>query len=439
MTTPSRPTARGHVAHAPVHALQGRDPRVDFFRGLAFVIILIAHIPANEVARIIPARWGLSDATEMFVFMSGYAAGIAFGGVYLKVSWTLGTARTLFRTWQVYVGHLLLFFFLAMLLAAANKLFDTRDYVGFLNLGYFFEHGTDAIVGLFTLHYVPNYFDILPMYIVILLLMPVFMGLGRIHPWLALGFCVALYAYNWVTAIGDLPGEIQPPAEVRPESDRRWFFNPFGWQLIFFTGFALAIGWLKPPRFSWPLMGVAIAYVLLCIPLGHWQWRNALIEDWPAFGSFWDLFYAKSVDDQPAFAKTNLWIARYAHFLALAYITVTVLHGREHKLKTGLGAMISQCGRQSLPVFLFGMVFSQLAGIMLDQINTNHWDIPTWQVVLVNLFWIGMLVGLAYLLGWLQKSPWKAVKRQPAPQHAPAHAAAPAPATPPERAPSPAE
>ena len=36
------------------------------------------------------------------------------------------------------------------------------------------------------------------------------------------------------------------PAE--PWSDRVWFFNPFGWQLVFFTGFALMAGlaWHHP-------------------------------------------------------------------------------------------------------------------------------------------------------------------------------------------------
>ena len=55
-----------------------RDPRVDFFRGAAFIIILIAHIPSNWVAQWIPARFGFSDATEIFVFCSGMASAIAF-------------------------------------------------------------------------------------------------------------------------------------------------------------------------------------------------------------------------------------------------------------------------------------------------------------------------------------------------------------------------
>ena len=37
-----------------------------------------------------------------------------------------------------------------------------------------------------------------------------------------MGACVVLYTYNWFTALYDMPMEIQFPAEVRPDSVRRW-------------------------------------------------------------------------------------------------------------------------------------------------------------------------------------------------------------------------
>src|SRR3546814_19245199 len=48
-----------------------RSPRRDFFRGVAMLIIFVAHVPDNPWAGFIPARFGWSDATEMFVFCSG--------------------------------------------------------------------------------------------------------------------------------------------------------------------------------------------------------------------------------------------------------------------------------------------------------------------------------------------------------------------------------
>ncbi|MEM9096562.1 MAG: OpgC domain-containing protein, partial [Pseudomonadota bacterium] len=50
-----------------------RDLRLDFFRGLAMFIILLAHTPGNTWTLWIPARFGFSDATEIFVFCSGMA------------------------------------------------------------------------------------------------------------------------------------------------------------------------------------------------------------------------------------------------------------------------------------------------------------------------------------------------------------------------------
>ncbi|MGJ8556027.1 MAG: OpgC domain-containing protein, partial [Sulfitobacter geojensis] len=87
-----------------------RDLRLDFFRGLAMFIILIAHTPGNFLTLWIPARWGFSDATEIFVFCSGMASAIAFGGGFDRAGWVLGTARVLFRVWQVYWAHVCLFF-----------------------------------------------------------------------------------------------------------------------------------------------------------------------------------------------------------------------------------------------------------------------------------------------------------------------------------------
>ena len=83
-----------------------RDLRLDFFRGVAMFIILLAHTPGNTWTLWIPARFGFSDATEIFVFCSGMASAFAFGSVFLKKSWFLGAARIMFRVWQVYWAHI---------------------------------------------------------------------------------------------------------------------------------------------------------------------------------------------------------------------------------------------------------------------------------------------------------------------------------------------
>ena len=148
-----------------------RDPRLDFFRGMAMFIILLAHTPGNTWTLWIPARCGFSDATEIFVFCSGMASSLAFGAVYVKRGWLMGSARIAFRVWQVYWAHIGVFLATATMLYAIDhfgvglegKRYITQPYVVPL-----FKNTGEALVGLLSLTYVPGLFDILPMYLVIL-------------------------------------------------------------------------------------------------------------------------------------------------------------------------------------------------------------------------------------------------------------------------------
>src|SRR5210317_23111 len=132
-------TAAPSSAAAAAATPRVRDIRLDFFRGLAMFIILIAHTPGNFLTSWIPARWGFSDATEIFVFCSGMASAIAFGRAYDVMGWRLGTARVGFRVWQVYWAHVGLFFAtLALISVLTETGWGTRNYVGQLNLWRFY-------------------------------------------------------------------------------------------------------------------------------------------------------------------------------------------------------------------------------------------------------------------------------------------------------------
>ncbi|MBT5265159.1 MAG: OpgC domain-containing protein [Rhodospirillaceae bacterium] len=364
-----------------------RDPRLDFFRGVAMLIIFLAHVPWNPWANYIPARFGFSDGAEMFVFCSGFAAAIAFGGTYQRAGFGLGTLRIGYRIWQIYIAHIAMFFFIAMLTVAGTKFFGDADYVTKLNLSIFFDNAADLMIGLFTLTYVPNFFDILPMYMVALAMVPALMVLARIHPLLAVAGSVAVYVANWVFD-GGLPAE--------PWSDREWFFNPFGWQLIFFTGFALSIGWIKAPTPTRALTIAAIVFVVAAIPLAHWPiWREfSLLAAWHA-------------DLKPWAAKTDYGILRWVHFMALAYLAVTFLKGREHLLRARIVQPIITVGQQALPVFLLSMFMAQATGMLLDQTGR---DAQT--ITIVNLTGFAIIIGFAQFLTWMKSTPWK--RMQPA-------------------------
>lgn len=356
------------AASSAAPAVRVRDPRLDFYRGIAMFIILIAHIPNDPWARWIPARFGFSDATEIFVFCSGMASAIAFGGAFVRKGWWMGTARVAFRIWQVYWAHIGLFFFVAMSMAALDQsgLFD-KTYINSLNLQHFFKDPASQMVGIFTLTYVPNYFDILPMYLVVLALMPIFVGLQQ-----KLGFWAAALASVALWAVAQT-GMLALPAE--PWSAREWFFNPFGWQLLFFTGFAFMRGWIPAPPVSKTLIWISALFLVLSAPFGSWKvflwvdaWNGDIADQ---IRKVWPL--TKGLRD-----KTEFGLFRYMHFLALGYLGWAVAGDKGVRLiATGTGALaqvwqiiltlITKVGQQSLAVFVFSMAAARLIGVALDQ------------------------------------------------------------------------
>src|SRR3954466_3049487 len=94
------------MAVPSLEAKRPRDPRLDVFRGVGMLIILVAHIPGNAWAVHLPARFGFSDATEIFVFCSGVASTCTFGRVFDSAGWSIRTARILHRVWQDRSEHI---------------------------------------------------------------------------------------------------------------------------------------------------------------------------------------------------------------------------------------------------------------------------------------------------------------------------------------------
>jgi hypothetical protein len=359
-----------------------RNFQLDFFRGLALMIIFINHMPFNPWFAYTPSRLGPSDAAETFVFLSGFAAAIAFGRSFQQAGIALGSVRVLFRCGQIYLAHIVLFLLMSVLLATVIA-WDTGSAQWQMdNLHYFFEHTDEALLALVSLRYIPNFIDILPMYLVIMLWLPMVWALSRIHVTLALTFSVALYAsahyFGWELTADPLTG-------------KAWYFNPFCWQLVFFTGFAFSSGWLPTPRFNHGLMWLCIAYVLFCYPLenafgySHLPWFATFREQWA-----------------PLLNKGHLGLLRYLHFLAMVYLVSHLMQRHAYVLQSKWVQPLIAMGQQSLPIFILGTCLSFLGGVLLDGRNADLID-SAW----INLAGLGIMMVTAQLLNWLDREPWK--------------------------------
>ena len=420
LADPDTVTAGMSGAAAAHSASQGgarvRDLRLDFFRGIAMFIILFAHTPGNFFTSWIPARWGFSDATEIFVFCSGMASAIAFGSTFDRAGFALGTARVAYRVWQVYWAHVGLFVATVALVVFLTDLEITgRNYWGQLNLWPLFvesERWTnqDIWLSFVTLRYVPNYFDILPMYMVVLIMMPVIMALSRVNLWLVAGFIALtwLIGQRALTETLGLPhwNFLAEPWVKDNGSQREWFFNPFGWQLIFFTGFAFMRGWLPKPPVNTTLIALALFLVLANIPLSNIGVRE--------FGFDWAREWR--IGNRAWITKSDFGILRYVHFLALAYLCWVAAGDKGARLlATGAGlwariwqrllSIILKVGQQSLAVFIVSMFTARFSGFAMDVLGRD-----VWTVVAVNLAGMGVLVLTAYSAGWFKSQPWRTRK-----------------------------
>ncbi|MEO0400923.1 MAG: OpgC domain-containing protein [Pseudomonadota bacterium] len=408
------PTQTNAAAPAAASAptVRVRDIRLDFFRGLAMFIILFAHTPGNFLTSWIPARFGFSDATEIFVFCSGMASAIAFGATFDRAGWLLGTARVIYRIWQVYWAHVGLFFATAAMLAFVTDLeITTRNYWGQLNLWMLFVEGEhwdnpDILFSFMTLQWVPNLFDILPMYMVILAMMPIVIVLGRRHIALLGAASLILWFFaqrKFMESLG-LPylNFTAEPWVGNDDWQRRWFLNPFGWQLVFFTGFAFMRGWLPKPPVTPLLIGITAVIVLANVPLSNIGVRE--------FGFEWAREWR--IDNRQWISKTDFGLLRYVQFLSLAYLAWVIAGDKGNRIRAGAGMIgrvwntklqiILKVGQQSLAVFVVSIFVARFNGFAMDILGRD-----TGTALAVNAFGCGCLIVTAYLAGWFKTTPWK--------------------------------
>ncbi len=184
-TCPPRSVERsvGRVPAIPMHSHErrcarapylapGRDLRLDFFRGLALWFIYIDHVPDNIVSWFTVRNYGFSDATEIFVFISGYTAVIAYSRMMLRDGWPRAAVRIYRRVWQLYVAHILLFVAFTAQIAYVSIARDTPQLIEEMQLMGLGENPYRAIVETVLLKFRPVNLDVLPLYIVLLAAFP---------------------------------------------------------------------------------------------------------------------------------------------------------------------------------------------------------------------------------------------------------------------------
>src|SRR5262249_8719740 len=123
-----------------------RELRLDLFRGLALWLIYIDHLPTSVLTWFTIRNYRFSDATQTFLFISGYTAAFVYGRAMLERGWVIAGARILKRVWQIYAAHIFLFMiYLAEISYVATK-FGNPLYAEEMNVFDFFKQPEVTIV-----------------------------------------------------------------------------------------------------------------------------------------------------------------------------------------------------------------------------------------------------------------------------------------------------
>ena len=181
----------GGAAGDPLPAGAERELRLDLFRGLALWLIFIDHLPTNILTWFTIRNYGFSDATEIFIFISGYTAAFVYGRAMLESGFVIATARIMRRVWQIYVAHVFLFtIFLAEISYVAAS-FENPLYSEEMGIMDFLKQPDVTIIQALLLRFRPANMDVLPLYIVLMLFLPLILWLMKWRADVTLALSVA--------------------------------------------------------------------------------------------------------------------------------------------------------------------------------------------------------------------------------------------------------
>jgi hypothetical protein len=262
-----------------------RDLRFDTMRGLFLVLMTVNHLP-TEMRAFTDQTLGIFSAAEGFVFLSGLIAGWVYTRKYRELGreglWNASANRAK-SIYQWHVGSLLAAFLCVQL---------SERLLGYCSPAVpklFFGHPLEALGLGISLLYQPGLLDLLPMYCVFVIMLPVVIrNLEAGRRWLVLGVSGAVW----------LIMQFAPPVDGAPLYPiNTGSFNLFAWQFLFVIGVTIGhariSGSQQVVRPSPWVLGLAAVVAVYGFGLHHNQlprlwsdWGFGILLNKPALGLF---------------------------------------------------------------------------------------------------------------------------------------------------------
>ena len=368
-----------------------RDLRLDFFRGVSLILIFIDHIPENILSYFTLQAVAFFDAAEVFIFISGFTAALVYGRRLASKGALYATAQVLRRAWQLYVAHIFMFVLFIAEVSYTATAFKNPMFNEEMRVTDFLDEPHIAVIKALLLEFQPNFLDILPLYILMLVIFPaILLGMQRHRLWVLVPSAIIYLAVQ----IFDITVPAYPAGHV-------WYFNPLAWQFLFVAGAVLGNRTAHGGSFA--------ALLRLAYPVAAVVFAAALVVklSWTLHG-VWEPIPGLFLKELWPVNKNNLSPLRLVPFFALVLLVARLVSPQARFLGSRVARPLVLCGQQSLEIFCLGILLSALGHFILAE-----YDSAIAVQLAVNVAGIAVMLLIAKMIDW-----YKAMDRMPIPQSA---------------------
>ncbi|MFJ5957482.1 OpgC domain-containing protein [Paenarthrobacter sp. NPDC092416] len=376
-----------------------RDARIDMLRGLAIVFVVVNHVGINSVFQLLSQETlGVVSGAELFVMLSGVVLGMVYGP---RIASELGdvvdgTSKRAGKLYFTALAVVLIVYVLSLLpfvnaaavttftdqgtgaagRAAAGTTYDL--YAGMEGLLQF-PVPQGLIPALLLLQVGPWQFNIMGLYVVLLLISPlILVALSRGFTWLVLTLSLGLYAAGSIFRFRLLPSQFEDS------------FPFLVWQLLFVVGMTAGfyrhqiIAWFAAPR-QRLLLGACIFLAAACA-LFSWSGpyltnqldvRLALIPE-STFRYIYDTF----------FSRTYLGPGRVLNVILITIALYSMLSAFWKPLFRAVGWFFIPLGQATLYVFIMHVFFIVAIANIPALRDGNLWLNTAVYIALLATLWV---------------------------------------------------
>ena len=367
------------------------DLRPSLLLGIAAWFLFLDHIPHNAVSALTLRNFGFSGATDLFVFVGGYAAAILYGKMMLERGFVVTATRIFRRVWQLYAAYVVLFVIYINLIGYVAKQTAAPEIIHEFNVAGILGHTVRTLIYGLLLQAKPLNLDVLQLFIVLMAFFPIVLFGTLRRPNLTAAGSISLYlaARKFDLNLSSFP-------------EGRWYFNPFSWQLLFVLGAWFASTSAKQMRTIRSLQEISIlriaawAYLLFALVVTAAGKFPPLAEYIP--GSVLDVFLPND--------KENLAPYRVLHFLSMAFLFTFLVPRNWHGFQWPALQPVVKCGEEWLAVFCAG-VFLSFAGHFILITGPNLLAMH----FLVSIAGISVMAAVAYYVSWSKRQDYKPALR----------------------------